>query len=75
MGQKTQGSRVASWIGIVPAQKQHYGLVGNVVDMSMTFRQQAQMSENSKKDTSVVDMFFIHAQVTCRRPVVVTNCD
>ncbi len=33
-------------------------LVGNVVDMSTTCQQQEEMSENSKKDTSVVNMVF-----------------
>ncbi len=52
-----------------------YVLVGIAVDMLTTCRQQAQMLENSKKDTSVNDVVFFNAQVTCRRPVVVTNLD
>ncbi len=50
-------------------------LVGNVIDMSTTCLQQAQMLENSKNNSSVVDMEFFHLQVMCQRPVMVTNCD
>ncbi len=38
-------------------------LVGNVIDMSTTCLQQAQMSKNSKNNSSVVDMDFFHVKM------------